>query len=62
MFHVSQLKGAIPVTQVAQPLPVSLDGLQVPKRVLQKWVASFGAAVRLQALVKWTCMPESLVT
>jgi hypothetical protein len=62
VFHVSQLKGAIPVTQVAQPLPVSLDGPRVPERVLQKRVATSGAAVWFQALVQWSGMPESLVT
>jgi len=34
VFHVSQLKVAVPVTHTAQPLPSSLDGLQVPERVL----------------------------
>ena len=27
VFHVSQLKVAVPVTHIAQPLPSSLDGL-----------------------------------
>jgi hypothetical protein len=30
VFHVSQLKGAVPVTHIASPLPDSIDGLQVP--------------------------------
>lgn len=36
VFHVSQLKGAIPVSHTASPLPVSFAGLQVPERILQK--------------------------
>ena len=62
VFHVSQLKVAVPVTHTAQPLPSSLDGLQVPEHVLQKRVAKVGADVRLQALIQWLGMPSSLAT
>jgi hypothetical protein len=62
VFHVSQLKVAVPVTYTAQPLPSSLDGLQVPERVLQKRVAKVGADVHLQALIQWSGMPSSLAT
>jgi len=34
VFHVSQLKGVIPTTHSASPLPVAFDGLQVPERIL----------------------------
>jgi hypothetical protein len=51
VFHVSQLKGAVPVTHTASPLPDSLDGLQVPLCILQKRVATTGAEVRIQALI-----------
>jgi hypothetical protein len=62
VFHVSQLKVAVPVTYTAQPLPSSLDGLQVPERVLQKRVAKVGVDVHLQALIQWSGMPSSLAT
>ena len=62
IFHVSQLKGAIPVSHVAQPLPDTIDDMQVPQRVLQKRVAKSGTAVRLQALIQWTGLPASLAT
>ena len=62
MFHVSQLKVAVPVTHTVQRLPSSLDGLQVPKRVLQKRVTKVGTDVRLQALIQWSGMPSALAT
>ena len=62
VFHVSQLKVAVQVTHTAQPLPSSLDGLQVPERVLQKHIAKVGADVHLQALVQLSGMPSSLAT
>jgi hypothetical protein len=52
VFHVSQLKGAIPVTHTAQPLPDSLDGLQVPEHMLQKRVETTSSNVHLQALIQ----------
>ena len=54
MFDVSQLKVAVPVTHTVQRLPSSLDGLQVPKRVLQKRVTKVGTNVCLQALIQWS--------
>jgi hypothetical protein len=62
IFHVSQLKGAVPVSHSAEPLPNSLDGLQVPERILQKRMATVGTAVRLQALIQWSGLPSSLAT
>jgi hypothetical protein len=62
VFHVSQLKGVVPVTHTATPLPDALDGLQVPHRILQKPVASSGADVRLQALIQWTGLLAALPT
>jgi hypothetical protein len=53
IFHVSQLKAAVPVSHSAEPLPDSLDGLQVPVKILQKRVAKTGTAVRLQVLTVW---------
>ena len=60
VFNVSQLKVVVPVTHTAQPS--SLDGLQVPERVLQKRVAKVGVDVCLQALIQWSGMPSSLAT
>lgn len=34
IFHVSQVKGVMPVSQSAKPLPDSIDDLQVPLRIL----------------------------
>jgi hypothetical protein len=62
IFHVSQLKGAVPVTHTDQPLPDHIAGLQVPERILQKRVATTGAEVRLQALIQWTGFPPSMAT
>jgi hypothetical protein len=52
----------VPTTQVAQPLPSSLDGSQVPERILQKEDAMVGTAVRLQGLIQWSGFPSSLTT
>jgi hypothetical protein len=54
VFHVSQLKGVVPVTQPVRPLPATLDDLQVPQRVLQKRVATVASTIRLQALIQWS--------
>jgi hypothetical protein len=62
IFHVSQLKAAVPVTHSAEPLPDSLDGLQVPVKILQKRVAKTSTAVRLQVLTQWSGRPPSMAT
>jgi hypothetical protein len=62
VFHVSQLKGAIPISHTTSPLPVSFAGLQVPERILQKRVAAVGSEVRLQALIQWSGLPSALAT
>jgi hypothetical protein len=62
VFHVSQLKAAIPVTHTADQLQNTIDGLQVPQQVLQKRVASSGSEVRLQALIQWSGLPARLAT
>jgi hypothetical protein len=62
VFHVSQLKGAIPVSHTAEPLPNSVESLQVPQRILQKRVAKSGDAVRLQGLIQWAGLPATLAT
>jgi len=60
IFHVSQLKGAVPVSHSVELLPDSIDHLQVPLRILQKRMAKSGANVRLQALIHWIGLPPSL--
>jgi hypothetical protein len=62
VFHVSQLKAAIPVSHTAQPLPDIVDGLQVPERVLQKRVVTSGTEVHLQGLIQWSGLAPSLAT
>lgn len=62
VFHVSQLKGAIPITHSTSPLPVAFAGLQVLERILQKRVATVGSDVRLQALIQWSGLPFALAT
>jgi hypothetical protein len=59
VFHVSQLKRAVPdATSIAQ-LPDSLDSFQVPQRVLRRRLASDG---QTQVLVQWSRLPASLAT
>jgi transposase InsO family protein len=59
IFHVSQLKKAIsPTTAVAQ-LPQSLEGLQIPEKILQRSLNSAGLS---QLLIQWSGMPPSLAT
>jgi hypothetical protein len=62
VFHVSQLKGAVPVALPTSPLPVSFAGLQVPERTLQKRVVNTTTGVRLQALIQWTGLPTALAS
>jgi hypothetical protein len=59
VFHVSQLKHALPVKHDVSALPVALDGLQIPEQVLQRRVVSSDSAVVLQGLIKWSGMPRS---
>ena len=63
VFHVSQLKQALPVKHQVAELPSSLTGLQVPKQVLQCRVSSNdSSAVVLQGLIKWFGLHPSLAT
>jgi len=62
VFHVSQLKGAVPVALPTSPLLVSFTGLQVPERILHKRVASTTSGVRLQAPIQWSGLPTALAT
>lgn len=47
VFHVSQLKQAIPVSQAIAELPKSLGGFQVPELVLQRRISSTNTTVTL---------------
>lgn len=59
VFHVSQLKKAIPSAMSVAQLPKELYGFQVPQHVLQKRI---GADGKSQVLVQWSSMPPSLAT
>jgi len=62
VFHVSQLKHALPVKHQVADLQNTLDGLQFPEQVLQRRVSSKDSAVVLQGLIKWSGLPQSLAT
>lgn len=62
VFHVSQLKTAVPASHAVASLPQDLDGLQIPLKVLQRRVGNSGASVVPQVLVQWSGLPRSLVT
>jgi len=62
IFHVSQLKQALPVKYEAAELPTALMGHQIPEQVLQRRVLSKDSAVVLQGLIKWSGLTQSLAT
>ena len=62
MFHVSQLKEALPVKHQVATLPNSLTGLQFPEKVLQRRVVTTDITVVLQGLIKWSGLHHSLAT
>ena len=51
IFHVSQLKTAVPVDHMVSPLPQALDGLQIPMKVLQHHVRMSDNVVVPQVLI-----------
>jgi hypothetical protein len=59
VFHVSQLKRAVPDATSVARLPDSLDSFQIPQRVLRRRLASDG---QTQVLVQWSGLPASLAT
>jgi hypothetical protein len=59
IFHVSQLKKAISPTIVVAQLPQSLEGLQIPEKILQRRLNSAGLS---QLLIQWSSMAPSLAT
>lgn len=61
VFHVSQLKRAVPEsTQVTSQLPDLSDCVQVPVQVLNKRLSVDGQT--MEVLIKWSRMPSSLAT
>jgi hypothetical protein len=62
VFHVSQLKTAVPTSHSVLALPQALDGLQIPVKILQRHVSTTDHAVVLQVLVQWSNLPRSLAT
>jgi hypothetical protein len=62
VFYVSQLKRAISRSTPVDELPVSLEELQVPERVLQRHIVQHDDTIRPQVLIKWSDMHTSLVT
>jgi hypothetical protein len=51
VFHVSQLKTAIPTTHMVAELPHTLEGLQIPMKILQRQVHTTERDVVPQVLV-----------
>ena len=62
VFHVSQLKVAVPPSHVVCTLPQSLDGQQYPLKVLQRGVCTSDNTVVPQVLILWSGLPRSLAT
>lgn len=62
VFHVSQLKKAVPASQSASvSLPGETVTFQVPERILQTRLSPGDNPVQ-EVLVKWSSMPVSLAT
>jgi hypothetical protein len=62
VFHVSQLKTAIPTSHTVAELPHALEGFQIPMKILQRRVHTTDRDVVLQVLVQWSNLPRSLAT
>lgn len=62
VFHVSQLKGAVPSSHPICTLPHSLEGHQFPLKVLQRRVSTFDNAIVPRVLIQWSVLPRSLAT
>lgn len=62
MFHISQLKQAVPTTHlVATPLH-QLDSLQFPVKLLQRRLITSRDSVIPQVLIQWSGWPTWLAT
>jgi hypothetical protein len=63
VFHVSQLKKAVPSSSwVSDLLPDLSTAWQVPEQILAKKMVSRGSSSVQQVLVKWSGWPEALAT
>jgi hypothetical protein len=62
VFHVSQLKTAVPADSKVSMLPQALEGLQIPVKVLQRRVRTSDNSVVPQVLIQWSSLPRSLAT
>lgn len=62
IFHVSQLKQAVPPQQEVASLPAHLEGLQIPEKILQKHIVSNNLSPVTQGLIKWSGLDISLAT
>ena len=62
IFHVSQLKAAIPADHSVSSLPQALEGHQIPVKVLQRRVRTSDNSVVPQVLIQWSNLPRSLAT
>lgn len=63
MFHVSQLKKAIPpATIVSVELPDITNQMQVPQEILGRRLHQHNDTMIPQVLVRWSYLPEALST
>jgi hypothetical protein len=63
IFHVSQLKKALPSShKVSDIIPVPNDCWQFPEQVLAKKMVSRDTSSTQQVLIKWSGWPEALAT
>ena len=63
MFHVSQLKKAIPSAAVVSPeLPDISNQLQVPQEILDLRLRQQNDIMIPQVLVRWSYLPDTLST
>jgi hypothetical protein len=62
VFHVSQLKTALPADYTVSPLPPDLEGLQIPEKVLQRRIRTSDNTVVPQVLIQWSNLPRSLAS
>jgi hypothetical protein len=62
IFHVSQLKTAVPTSHQVSVLPQALEGLQIPVKILQRRVSTSDHTIVPQVLVQWSNLPRSLAT
>lgn len=64
VFHVSQLKRAIPSSlQVSSDIPdPSVDALRFPLKILQRRLKHHGDTLIFEILVQWSSWPSSMAT